>query len=201
MTVIRRLSWGMAAKAPPRTTPPNVADAVAAMRSARAHGRGRKSAVYLWFLKNHDALVEAFALNAPAWADLAAYLGKQGLKDGNGNPPRARGTRDVWFRVRREVKQRSARETPSATPAAGKHEAAHATSPTVRDARPVNDPPMPDEQPTRRFQFGGPATLRGHTSAPPPSKPPDPVPAQAVQDVEEVVARLLGKPRNKPQPE
>ena len=183
----------MAAKAPPRTALPNVADAVATMASTRARGRGRKSVIYLWFLKNHDALVEAFELNAPAWADLAAYLASQGLKDGNGNPPRARGTRDVWFRVRQKVKRRSARELPSVVSAAGKREAHDATS--------VDEPPVTDEQPTRRFQFGGPATLRGHTPAPPPSEPLAPAPAPIAQDVEEVVARLLGKPRNKPQPE
>lgn len=99
----------MAVKTPRRAATPNVSDALAVMQSARAHGRGRKSAIYLWFLKNHDALAEAFALNAPAWTDLAAYLAGQGLKDGNGNTPTARGTRDVWFRVRQEVKQRPPR--------------------------------------------------------------------------------------------
>ncbi len=127
------------------------------MRSAPAHGRGRKSPVYLWFLKNHDALVEAFALNAPAWNDLAAYLASQGLKDGNGNPPRARGTRDVWFRVRQEIKQRP----PPVAPKARSGE----TTPSVSVPRPlstvhpVDDEPAESPRPKTKIDFR-PATFR-----------------------------------------
>jgi len=188
----------MAAKAPLRTAPPNVADAVAVMRSARARGRGRKSAIYLWFLKNHDALAEAFALNAPAWTDFADYLASQGLKDGNGNPPRARGTRDVWFRVRQEVKQRSAREPSPVAPPMRDREIAHGALPVTRDVPPVNEPPVVDELPTSRFRYTGPATLRGHTPAPPPVDPPEPAPAPAKQDPQKVIADLLNRGRNKP---
>ncbi len=138
----------MATKTPPRTILPNVADAVAVMRSAPARGRGRKSAIYLWFLKNHDALVEAFALNAPAWTDLAAYLSSQGLKDGNGNPPRARGTRDVWFRVRQEVKQRPPREPPLVARQARDGETAPGVSPMPPVPRPLPTVHPVDDQPT-----------------------------------------------------
>lgn len=188
----------MAAKAPLRTAPPTVADAVAVMRSARAHGRGRKSPIYLWFLKNHDALVEAFALNAPAWTDFAAYLASQGLKDGNGNPPRARGTRDVWFRVRQEVKQRSAREPSPVVSSMRDHEVAHGALPVTRDVPPVDEPPVVDELPTSRFRYTGPATLRGHTPMPPAVDPPVPAPAPPKQDPEKVIADLLNRGRNKP---
>ena len=155
----------MATKTLPRTTLPNVADAVAVMRLAPARGRGRKSAIYLWFLKNHDALVEAFALNAPAWTELAAYLSSQGLKDGNGNPPRARGTRDVWFRVRQEVKQRPLREPPLVAPKARSGETTRGTSPmppvspSLPTIRPVDDEPTESPRPKVKIDFK-PATFR-----------------------------------------
>jgi len=130
------------------------------MRSAPAHGRGRKSAIYLWFLKNHDALAEAFALNAPAWTDLAGYLANQGLKDGNGNPPSARGTRDVWFRVRQEVKQRQAREPAPVAPKARSGETVPGISlvpPVIRQlpttVQPVDDEPMESPRPKIKLEF------------------------------------------------
>jgi hypothetical protein len=83
--------------------PPTVADALAAMSRAKAGGRGRKSQVHLWLRQNHDEIEAAFKLNAPSWPAMAEYLGKAGLKGGDGNLPTAAGVRSTWARVVDEV--------------------------------------------------------------------------------------------------
>jgi hypothetical protein len=87
---------------------PDVAGALAAMNKAKAGGRGRKSAVYLWLRKNHDALAAAFEINAPSWAAMADYLGKSGIMGGDGNRPTAAGVRSAWTRVVSDIARRRA---------------------------------------------------------------------------------------------
>jgi hypothetical protein len=88
--------------------PPNVAGALAAMSKAKAGGRGRKSAVYLWLRQNHDELEAAFKVNAPSWPAMADYLGKSGIKGGDGNRPTPAGVRSAWARVVDDIAKRRA---------------------------------------------------------------------------------------------
>lgn len=80
----------------------DVAGAIEAIRKAKAIGRGRRSPVYLWFWKRHDALAAAFEENAPSWPALAEYLGNHGVLDGHGKPPSAGATENAWWRVKRD---------------------------------------------------------------------------------------------------
>jgi len=106
----------MPPKARRATGSPDVSQALAEMDKARARGRGRRSPLYLWFRENHDKLAVAFERNAPAWSGLAAYLGEHGVRDGDGKPPNARGTRDAWYRVRRDVVAARTKRHGSPTP-------------------------------------------------------------------------------------
>jgi hypothetical protein len=79
-----------------------------------------------------------------------------------------------------------------------------ASRPTRKPSVPFVAPegsPISDALPAPPQRFA-PASLRGHTPAPPPVDKAEPPQAPARQDPDEVIARLLGKPRaNKPQPE
>jgi hypothetical protein len=85
---------------------PDVAGALAAMRSAPAVGRGRKSEAYEWLHARHDVLAQAFAERPPSWKALAVYLGENGIKGGNGKPPTAAALRSAWLRVLGNVARR-----------------------------------------------------------------------------------------------
>src|SRR5580704_2950856 len=85
---------------------PDVAGALAAMRSAPAVGRGRKSEAYEWLHARHKALAQAFAERPPSWKALAVYLGENGITGGNGKPPTAAALRSAWLRVLGNVARR-----------------------------------------------------------------------------------------------
>jgi hypothetical protein len=95
----------------PASQQPDLSQALAEMEKARARGRGRRSPLYLWFRANHDRIAEEFSQNAPSWPALAAFLGKNGLTNGDGKPPSAEGARTVWYRVRREMAAVRARKS------------------------------------------------------------------------------------------
>jgi hypothetical protein len=97
---------------------PDVAGAIAAIAQAKAHGRGRKSPVFLWLLTHHDELVVAFEVNAPSWPALAPYLGKGGVLNGDGKPPTASSVQNAWARVRKRVAGKPARKPASSVSAA-----------------------------------------------------------------------------------
>jgi hypothetical protein len=190
----------MPPKSPVRPGLPTVAEAVTAMLQARARGPGRRSALYLWLRDNHDALTAAFAQNAPAWGSLASYLGEHGIMDGDAKPPTARGTRDAWWRVRKDVAAARARRQ-------GKPAQAMEARETAPDVNPIPVPAMAPppvsaetgdaagEPPPRSFKA---ATLRGHKPAPPSPLPAPPTPTKSapdeVQDPDEVISRFIGRP-------
>ncbi len=113
---------------------PDVSQALAEMDKARARGRGRRSPLYLWFRENHDKLAVAFERNAPAWSGLATYLGEHGVRDGDGKPPSARGTRDAWYRVRRDVVAARTKRHGSTAPALAPTEVAPGIRGVTADA-------------------------------------------------------------------
>jgi len=174
---------------------------------ARLATKGRlkdnQSALYQWFLKHHDQFAAVLVKIArPGWQSIADELSIEGLTMKDGRPITAAYARVTWWRAHKSYETKRPLRVPRAPVLAPRgRELAHGVSPVARDVPAADEPPVVDEPPTERFQFGGPATLRGHTPPPPPSRPPEPAPAPAVQDVGEVVARLLGKPRNKSQPE
>ena len=191
----------MPRKSPVRSGVPTVAEAIAEMQKARAVGRGRHSPLYVWLRENHDALLIEFSKSAPAWAVLATYLGEHGIRDGGAKLPTARGARDAWWRVRKDVIAASARQL---------GQAARELEPgeTVAGVRAIPDPAAAparssaegsedlDGPTPRTFRM---ATLRGHTPSPlqPSPRPPPPIgakpaPAEA-QDPDEVISRLLGR--------
>ena len=199
----------MPRKSPVRSGVPTVAEAIAEMQKARASGRGRHSPLYVWLRENHDALLVEFAKSAPAWTVLAAYLGEHGIRDGGAKLPTARGARDAWWRVRKDVIAAMARQPGQAV---GELEPGE----TVPDVRAMPDPAVApatnsaegsedlDGPAPRTFRM---ATLRGHTPSPvqPSSRPAPPIedkPASAqVQDPDEVISRLLGRSGSNPRSE
>lgn len=168
---------------------------IAEMERAATRGRGRRSALYLWFRSNHDLLSVEFEKNAPSWTALAAILGERGLTNGDGGKPTAEGCRTVWFRVRREVT--SARAKRAGSPDAPPVGITMTDRPLPGPVRPVTietDPP--DYQPPT-FKL---AKLRGTTSADEPEPPlPKPAPARRPAapeaDVDGVLADFLGTPQ------
>jgi hypothetical protein len=187
----------MPRKSPVQPGLPTVAEAVAAMQKVRARGPGRHSPLYLWLREHHDALTAAFAESAPAWAALATYLGEHGITDGDAKRPTARGTRDAWWRVRRDVAAARARRQGTPTPALDVGETAPGVSPIPVPA--VVAPPNPveatdtGEAPPRTFRT---ATLRGHVPASPsplPAPATDKPPSDEAQDPDDVIARFVGR--------
>ena len=96
-----------------KSTGPDVDAVVTKAATGRTRGRGRHSALYLWLYDNHDALAQKFNLNGPSWPNLAKVLGDEGILDGDGKPPTARGARGAWSRVRDQKKREAAPLAPS----------------------------------------------------------------------------------------
>jgi hypothetical protein len=171
---------------------PDVAQVLARMKAGRARGRGRHSPLYRWFRTNHARLLEAFAIDAPSWASLAAALGESGLTDGDNKPPTAEGARTTWYRVRRDLaaKQQAQGTKPAAlVPSETTPRTATASVPEQEGNKEGGDPP-------RRFR---PVKLRGVTGTskqgpPPPSpKPATPIstnPEPGV-DVDDLLSRFM----------
>jgi hypothetical protein len=185
-------------KSPMRSGAPTLAQAVAEMQKARARGPGRRSPLYVWLRENHDGLMEAFAKSAPAWEALAAYLGEHGIRDGDAKPPTARGARDAWWRVRKDVVAARTRRQEQPALELEHSELAPGVSRIVDLS--VDSPPRSADlaedlgESPRTFRM---ATLRGH-KPPPPSSVPAPLatdkslPAD-IQDPDEVISRLVGR--------
>jgi len=168
---------------------------------ARLATKGRlkdnQSALYQWFLKHHDQFAAVLAKIArPGWQSIADELSAEGLTMKNGMPITAAYARVTWWRAHKAYEAKRLVRAPRApVPAPRGRELAYGVAPIVDEL------PAPDEPPVQKQRFGY-ASLRGHTPAPAPVEPAKPAPAPAVQDVDEVVARLLGKNRaDKPRPE
>ncbi len=180
------------------TTTPAFKDVVAALSKP---GRSRHSTAYLWLRRNRPQVERQIADHGINWQDFAAALAASGIVNRKGEPFSGAAVKQTWFRLGQDMKKQPPRVVRKPVPAARGREVAHGVQPLAYEPPMMDDAPMVDEPPTSGFRFTGPATLRGHTPAPPLVKPPEPVLRPPVQDVDEVVARLLGKTRHKPQPE
>jgi hypothetical protein len=123
---------------------PDVAGALAAMRSTPTRGRGHTSPAYEWLHKRHGALAQAFAERPPSWKALAVYLGQNGVMGADGNPPTAAALRSAWLRVLANVARRkSSQETGEPLPQeAGDAVTARRRSPGDQDELPDFDQPI-----------------------------------------------------------
>jgi hypothetical protein len=79
-----------------------------------------RSALYVWMLENHDTFAAVVAkAGRPNWQALSEAFGTQGYTDSDGQPPSVEVTRQTWWRVRKAVKARRAKQPPPvAAPAA-----------------------------------------------------------------------------------
>ena len=175
----------------------SVAELLTENTTARTSGRGHRSQLYLWLRAHHDQLVEGFRRTGPSWIGIATHLGDNGVVDGAGKAPAPETVRATWYRVRRDVAAARARH---ATPADSDRAPAvvFTVSTPAPPALQASDSAAPDadfeeeELPVEpEFKF---ATIPW---SPPP--PPSAVPATPAvslrQDPDEVIARLLARPK------
>jgi hypothetical protein len=99
--------------------PPDVAGALAAMRSVTRGPRNR-SPIYGWLEARYDALAEAFKSEPPKWKALAKYLGDGGVLNSDGERPSPAAVRSSWTRLEADVarkrKSQPARSRPQPAP-------------------------------------------------------------------------------------
>jgi len=116
-----------------------------------------RSPVYVWMRRNHTRLATQFSGVRVQWAGVAAKLDELGIKDVNGNPPKAASVRRTWWRVRRDVaaSKVQAADKRANLPAENVQGQKGAAAPTVPPtAVPAQDYPhgverVDDEAPTR----------------------------------------------------
>ena len=137
---------------------PDVAAVMTKAATGRTRGRGRHSALYLWLYENHDVLAETFNVTAPSWPKIAEVLGGEGVLDGDGKSPTARGTRGAWWRVRDQKKREAdvlASPPSDITPSNGPVQ-----SPSTDTRLPITSAhpsiPAPTAAPRRTFGFATP---------------------------------------------
>jgi hypothetical protein len=114
-----------------KTDEPSV---LAELRAAlQRKGGGRRSPLFRWMYRNHDALAEMFAEARPNWQQVAAVLTGRGFTGNEGRPLRPETVRKLWLRVRqRHGKAQAAGKPRAATPPAVT--AAEAPAEMPRDA-------------------------------------------------------------------
>jgi hypothetical protein len=91
-----------------RNPTPDLAGALAAMKSQTGRGRGRKSEMYRWMDARHDALAAAFAKEPPSWTGLAKFFTEAGMLTADGLPQTAASVRSTWMRVTQTRARRAA---------------------------------------------------------------------------------------------
>nr|WP_294544760.1 hypothetical protein [uncultured Rhodopila sp.] len=118
-----------------------------------------RSALYVWMLENHDTFAAVVAkAGRPNWQALSEAFGTQGYTDSDGQPPSDEVTRQTWWRVRKTVKARRAKQPPPpvAAPAAASLPATP-SPPAPPVARVLPEPGEDDDsriiEPRRRFNW------------------------------------------------
>jgi hypothetical protein len=175
----------------------SVAELLAENTTARTSGRGRRSQLYLWLRAHHDQLLDGFRGTGPSWSQIATHLGDNGVVDGAGKAPAPETVRATWYRVRGDVA--AARATHAESAASDPTRAVVFTpSRPAPPAFPVSDSPTPnadfeeEELPLEpEFKFAAIPSW----SAPERSDAPRTPAVSLRQDPDEVVARLLARPK------
>jgi hypothetical protein len=122
----------------------------------------RRSALFWWFVENHDAMRHAARTTRIDWASFCAEAVRQGLTDTRGRAPTARNARETWRQARRAVAASRQDQTASGARRGG----ASYPSRLPTDWQPPTVPPPP-----------GPPRPAAPSAPPPHSTPPHPVPA------------------------
>jgi hypothetical protein len=176
----------------------SVAELLAENTTARTSGRGRRSQLYLWLRAHHDQLLDGFRGTGPSWSQIATHLGDNGVVDGAGKAPAPETVRATWYRVRGDVAAARARHAESAAgdPAPA---VVFTSSMPAPPASPASDSPTPDadfeeeELPLEpEFKF---ATIPSWSPPAPRSDAPRTPAVSLRQDPDEVIARLLARPK------
>ena len=101
---------------PPPAPTPTSRSVAKIMAAARQQTDPRRSPVYRWMLSNYAELREALEQDSPNWGAVAVALDKGGLTDRDGNPPAPGTVAQTWYRVRRAVMRKAARDAEPARP-------------------------------------------------------------------------------------
>jgi hypothetical protein len=87
----------------------------------RERGGGRRSPLFQWMYRNHDALLEMFSEVRPNWRQVAAVLTSRGFTAADGQPLQPESVRKLWHKVRRRhgKAQAGTKPKPVVKPASG----------------------------------------------------------------------------------
>ena len=120
-------------------------------------GRGRRSALYDWMWRHHDALAAEFDQpRAPNWRALAERFAAMGAADGAGRSPTPEIVRKTWWKVRKaKTEARKRTSGPVRTlPVPAPVPAAHPATPVPAGVPTGDSPDAPERKPTYRFGLG-----------------------------------------------
>jgi hypothetical protein len=84
---------------PPPPDPPNPPPASHLLALARRRGDTRRSPILEWMLDSHAEVQQARADGRLSWTALADILAEAGLKDRDGNRPKASTVSQAWYRA------------------------------------------------------------------------------------------------------
>ena len=89
------------------------ADVLAAM----VRGPAGRSSLYLWMRENYADLLAGFQRDRPDWTALSETLGRAGLTDRTGKPPKPETARKTWQTVRKDMAKRQPAQQAAPDPA------------------------------------------------------------------------------------
>ena len=96
----------------PRLMPRRSRDTRAVLRTIQRSER--RSALFWWFVENHDQVQKAAQGARIDWASFCAEAAKRGLTDTRGHPPTERNARETWRQARRAVSEARSHEAAQA---------------------------------------------------------------------------------------
>jgi hypothetical protein len=152
---------------------PDESSVLADLKSALKKGGSTRSPLFVWMLKNHNDLLEAFEEMPPNWAQVTKVLTERGFTGTDGKPLNPQSVRRMWHRVRQShAKAQARKRVKGEAPAA----ASAKLEPVALE--------ITEQEPTRpRFQPARPRHMpTGEPLAPPKPRPAPERPTQAQLD-------------------